>query len=213
MTKKILLLSISILLFTSNQSKFKKVTLDKNVSIKLPVEFVVMSDDDIAARYPAYRKPIAMYISPDRFADFGYNVSNGVWGNDIKLLRDVYKATINNSYNKVTFLRDTILTIKKRNYVEFEYVSEVEDKSGTQAAKPVIKTYTYTRYALQSGEIYIFTFNCPDRFKDKYRTVAAEIMASTKINFKRNKHKTTMMEGDKKNPNKGKQPENPFIKK
>lgn len=209
MVKKVALLLTAILL-TSSQSKLVKVSLDKNVSIKLPADFVIMSDNDIAAKYPSYRKPIAMYISPDRFADFGYNVTNGVWGNDLKLLHDVYKATINNNYTKVTFLQDTIVTIKKRDYAVFEYVSEVQDESSNQSVKPVIRTYTYKKYALQNGEIYQFSFNCPDRYREKYQPVAQEVMNTIKINLLPNKHKTTMMEGNKKNPNKDKKPENPF---
>lgn len=211
MVKKVALLIVAILL-TSSQTKLVKVNLDKNVSIKLPADFVIMSDNDIATKYPSYRKPIAMYISPDRFADFGYNVTNGVWGNDLKLLRDVYKATINNNFTKVTFIQDTILTVKKRDYVIFEYVSEVQDESSNQSVKPVIRTYTYKKYALQNGEIYQFSFNCPDRYKEKYQSVAQEAMNTIKINLLPNKHKTTMMESNKKNPHKDKHPENPFKK-
>ncbi len=209
MIKKVSALLI-LLLLTSAQTKLVKVNLDKNVSIKLPADFVIMSDNDIATKYPSYRKPIAMYISPDRFADFGYNVSNGVWGNDIKLLHDVYKATINNNFSKVTFFRDTIITVKNRDFVEFEYVSEIQDESSNQTVKPIIKVYTFKKYALQNGEIYQFSFNCPEKYKDKYQLTAQSIMATAKINLIPNKHKPIMMESNKKNPNKGKQPENPF---
>lgn len=212
--KRIFIISLAAMLFfTSSQVKMTKISLDKNVTIKLPSDFVVMSDDDIAAKYPAYRKPIATYISPDRLADFSYNVTNGVWGNDIKLLKDVYKATIQNTYSKVEFIQDTIIKIKKRNYVVFEYVSEIEDKSASQSSKPVVRNYTYAKYALQNGEIYLMRFNCPEKYKDKYQPAAQEIMKSVKINLIPNKHETKTIESNKKNPNKGKQMENPYKKK
>lgn len=189
-----------------------KVSLDKNVTIKLPSDFAIMSDDDIASKYPAYRRPIAMYISYDRKADFGYNVSNGAWGDDIKIMHDVYKATIKNSFTNVNFIKDTIVTVKKRKYVEFEYVSEFKDSSSAPN-KMAIKNYTYSKYALQNGEIYIFTFNCPEKFKDAYQPVAREIMKTVKIGILPNKHDPKVIESTKKNPNKGKKPENPYLRK
>lgn len=214
MTSRIIAL-ITILIAFSNitfAQKTNKITLDKNVSIKLPSSYTIMSDDDIASRYPSYRKPIAMYISDDRMADFGYNVSNGVWGNDIELLRKVYKSTIMNNFNKVTFINDTIVTFKKRKYILFEYISEVSDENNASGQKKSIKTYTNSKYALQNGEIYIFNFNCPEKLKEKFQLQANQILSTVKINLIPNNHKATVIEPNSKNPNLKKKPENPYQK-
>lgn len=185
----ILSIIICIFIIAARGKKMHKVKLDKNVSISLPSDFIAMTDDDIAKRYPAYRKPIAMYTSPDGKADFGYNVTNSsAWGNDLYLLKKFYKSTVLSMYSKVEFIQDTIIRRKKRDYIVFEYISEVEEKQNTTQPIPPIKNYTYISYTLQQGEVYVFNFNCPYRLKDQWRYTAKDIINSAKVNLVPNKH-------------------------
>ncbi|MFQ3576670.1 MAG: hypothetical protein SNJ77_09565, partial [Cytophagales bacterium] len=114
MNKFIWIITATLTMMSLQAQKSQKITLDKNVSVVLPSGFYVMSDEDIARKYPSYRKPLAMYTNSDRLVDFGYNVTNGVWGNDIELLRKFYRSTISNTFTKVTFLKDTVIVVKKK---------------------------------------------------------------------------------------------------
>ncbi len=185
----LLILIASLIMVAARGKKMVKIKLDKNVTIYLPDDFIVMSDDDIAKRYPAYRKPIAMYTNPDGKVDFGYNVTNSsAWGNDITLLKKFYRSTVMSMYSKVEFIQDTIIKRKKRDYIVFEYTSEVEEKQNTTQPIPPIKNYTYISYTLQQGEVYVFNFNCPYRLKDQWRYTADDIIKSVKVNLVPNKH-------------------------
>ena len=190
---RIVYFSILVLLpFLKNHLKaqnFKRTSLDINVKVNLPENFLIMSDDDIARKYPSYRKPLAMYTSLDRMADFGYNVSNGVWGDDINLLRRFYLTTIKNTFTKVEILKDTILYSKKKPYFHLEYLSEIHDEENSiNSPRPPIKNYTYSVYTTELGEIYIFNFNCPSLIYEKWRPIATVIANSITVSKRSKTH-------------------------
>ena len=198
-TFAIVLILLSQLAFAGgNKKKLKmvKTQVDKNVSLKLPEEFAVMSDNDIAKKYPAYRKPVATYTNEDRMIDFGFNVSNNRWGNNIGLLKTFYKATIMNMYDKVEWFQDTIVTHKKRNFIAFEFVSENINKE-TDRQLPPISYYHYVMYTLVKNEVYIFNYTVPIRQKDTWQPVGHLIMNSIKIGTTPNPHEQIIIKKDR----------------
>ena len=198
-TFAILLLLLAQLAFaggTKKKLKMVKTQVDKNVSLKLPEEFTIMSDNDIAKKYPAYRKPVATYTNEDRIIDFGFNVSNNRWGNNIGLLKTFYKATIMNMYDKVDWIQDTIVTHKKRNFIAFEFVSENIGKE-TDRQLPPISYYHYVMYTLVKNEVYIFNYTVPIRQKDNWQPVGHIIMNSIKISTTPNQHEQIIIKKDR----------------
>lgn len=194
----ILLILLSQLAFAGGKKKIKmvKTQVDKNVSLQLPEEFVVMSDNDIAKKYPAYRKPVATYTNSDRMIDFGFNVSNNRWGNNIALLKTFYRATIMQMYDKVDWIQDTIITHKKRNFIAFEFISETQGKE-TDRQLPPISYYHYVMYTLVKNEVYIFNYTVPIRQKDKWQEVGHIIMNSIKITTTPNEHEQIIIKKDR----------------
>ncbi len=177
--------------------KLVKKQVDKNVSVKLPENFVVMSDDDIAKKYPAYRKPVATFTNEDRMIDFGFNVANNRWGSNLGLLHSFYRSTILQVYDKVEWIQDTIVTAKNRNFIAFEFVTETINKE-TDRQLPPISYYHYVQYTLVKNEIYIFNFTVPIRQKDKWQPIGHEIMQSIKIDNKANQHEQKVIRKEKK---------------
>ena len=181
--KKIFLISLIIFaaICSSSGVKLKKYKPAPGVSIKLPIDFIVMSDDDIAARYPNYRKPLAMYTAPSGRTDFGINTANNLWGKNLKILKDVYKSSLMNLFSNVSFMQDTIIKLHGRDVIVLEFVSEQPAKATAQNQEN-IKLYSYISYVVVNHKIFVFNFSTPFYLKDQWQETAHLIMSTIKIN-------------------------------
>ena len=155
--------------------KFKTFKITEGVKASLPADFMPMSDDDIAVKYPSTKKPLSMFTNIDRIVDFGLNVNKSKWpGNDLKILQQVYKSTIVDMYNKVEFMQEGIKTINKKDFIVFEFVASFEGQ----------KNYTFLQYALVKDQVYLFNFTCAAHMKNQWQGTAQKIMSSIKMNVK-----------------------------
>jgi hypothetical protein len=165
-------IALILLLCSMDQAAPKKYQLTKGVTAKLPGDFLPMPDDDIASKYPSTKKPLAMFTTPDRMIDFGLNVTKSSWaGNDLQLLKEIYKSTLYTLYTEVVVLSEDIKIIHKQDFVTLEFTSRSD---GT-------KKYTYLQYGIFNNKVYIFNFTCSEREMPKWRETASEIMASIKV--------------------------------
>ena len=173
-----------MLLFTAfSSSKLKKVNLNDHVSIKLPVEFLPMSDDDIARKYYTYRKPLAAFTNPERLADFSFNQSATPWRQkDLILLKDFYKASILKLYTKVDFIQENIVVVNKREFAVLEFTSQIseEDKNSPNFGK-ITRGYDYIQYTVEKGKVLIFHFSCPFQIRENWQATAKSIMMTAKV--------------------------------
>ncbi len=162
---------INLLASSQKLAYFK---LIDGAKVKLPSDFTPMTDDDLALRYPSTKKPLAMYTSADKTADFGLNISKTVWPeSDLKILQKIYKSTILEMYNKVAFTKEEIMTIDKQPFIAFEFTSEVENH----------KKYSYVLYKVVKNHVYIFNYTCSQRVQEKWQPLAQQIVSSIKFNI------------------------------
>lgn len=177
------------------QATMKRHQLTEGISAAVPDNFVPMSDNDIATRYPSTKKPLAMFTSNDMTVDFGLNVTKSNWaGDDLALLKDVYKSTLYTLYSEVRIIREEIQTINKQNFVVLEFTSKADQT----------RKYTFLQYGIFNNRVYIFNFTCPEREMTKWATTASEIMASVKV--KPGKLKAVEYSPSGTMPSKGKSP-------
>lgn len=186
----IILISFSMLSLDS--PKLSKRKIYDGVTILMPEDFVVMSDNDIASRYPSTKKPLAVFMSSDTKADFNMNNTKAKFaGQDAVMLHEIYKATIMETYDTSTvdgedpfksdrvkksfkFLSDGVRTINKKQYAYFEYTSEFGG----------IKKYNYIMFAPHKKHILIFNFTCDLRMMNIYQPIATAMMNSVKVSPK-----------------------------
>lgn len=184
--KKIFFIFLSFLLFTAASTpKLRNTKIAEGVTVGLPKDFVAMSDDDIAQKYPSTKKPLAMYTSLDRTVDFGLNVSKSNWsGSNFDILQKIYKATILELYSNVVFLNEGVEKINGKDFIVFEFTSDAEG----------VKKYTYLAYTIignakdkenRSNRVYIFNFTTGGEKKDSWRETAKAIIHSIKIDHKK----------------------------
>ena len=179
----LILLFLSFTFLNFKSEKLKKIKLNDQVSIKLPENFLPMSDDDIARKYYTYRKPIAAFTNPERQVDFSFNQSVTPWRQkDLGLLKDFYKASIVKLYTKVDFVQEKIVTINKRDFAVLEFISQIteEDKNSPNYGK-TIRGYDYIQYSVEKGKVLIFHFSCPVMIKDNWQETAKTIMGTVKV--------------------------------
>jgi hypothetical protein len=180
-----------ILLCSADLPKMHTVKLVDGINVQLPKDFVMMSDDDIATKYPSTKKPVAMYTSLDRTVDFGLNISKSRWsGVDIELLHNIYKSTILESYEKVTFIKDTVEHIDGRPYAVFEFISTFDKTTKYQYLQFTILAQTKVEALQETGDlmpgnanhIVIFNITAPSGEQAKWQPIAKASMSSIRIN-------------------------------
>jgi len=180
---KILSLITILLIFSS--FKFEKRKVFKGVSISLPSNFVLMTDDELATKYPSAQKPLTAYTSYERNADFGMNLARSYWDpKDLGLVKDFYKSNLLGIYDSVTFIKEWLITIQGRDFVNFEVVTYVYgDPELTINPAPVAK-YSNLAYTIVNGKTLIFNFTCSKRLLDRYQNISRAIILSIKISKK-----------------------------
>lgn len=176
--KRLIPLVLGLLIFCSAVppvAKLGKRKMTDGVSALMPKDFELMSDEDLAFKYPSGKKPLAMYTSPDRNTDFGVNAHKSSMGSDdIKLVHQFYKATVLARYDTAILISDGVKTVKKRSYAYIEYVSRLAG----------VRKYNYIQYTVVGKYILIFNFATPIQYKDQWQSTAQSMMNSMKIKSK-----------------------------
>ncbi|MFN0048348.1 MAG: hypothetical protein ACKVOU_04420 [Cytophagales bacterium] len=164
-------------------SQLKKNEPQKGLELSLPATFTLMSDDDLAQKYPSYKKPIAMYESEDRNAEMGVNAAVNKWKNyNLGVIKDVYKSTISTIFTEVNFIQDgNIVDINDRKYVIFEFTSAIIDDKRVDNNPVSTRRYNYLAYTIYQKKILVFNFNSTFGSKSEWMPMAVQIMKSIKI--------------------------------
>ena len=158
--------------------KLTTIKLSSTLSVGVPVGFTALPDDGIAVKYPAPRKPIAVYTNPSGRVDFSIALRPTPFlSADYAVLLKIYKASINRLYSKVEFLTEDIRTINGRDFISFEFISTLTDirRSSSLAA---IRRYQAVQYAIKDEQLYVFTFVAPIEEQAQWRPVAQAVMGA-----------------------------------
>lgn len=187
----IMLVLLSFVLVSMDTPKLSKREIYKGVKILMPEDFVVMSDRDIADRYPSTKKPLAVFISSDTKADFTMNNTKAKFaGQTAQMLHDIYKVTIMETFDSsvfrkdrmkfsLNFISDGVKTVNKKQYAFFEFTSGYSDVNNRTYNK-----YNYIMYATHKKHVLIFHFSCDQFMMEKYQPVAKSMMSSVKVSPK-----------------------------
>ncbi|HYG38389.1 MAG TPA: hypothetical protein VD908_07225 [Cytophagales bacterium] len=181
MTKLLFTLLISSFTFMESP-KLVKVKLTKTVSASIPEDFTQMTDDELADKYPSSRKPVIMFISPDKQIDFGMNIASQKFpGSDLNVLKDFYKANLYTLFNDIKIITEEIKKINGKEYIVFEFTSIVKPDEKSINPMSAIRKYSYIQYTLHNDFLVIFNFSCPESMKADWQETAGEIMESIKF--------------------------------
>ncbi len=191
--KNIVFICLAFIFLSAAEPKLVTQKMVEGITVGMPKDFTQMSDDDIANKYPSTKKPVSMYTNLDRTVDFGLNISKSRWGGlDLSILKDIFHATIVESYDSVTFLQEDIISINGRPYVRYEYNSLFDRTEGYHYLLISILAKTVGEADVDkeklspenANHLLIFNFYCAKTYQTKYQKVARAMMESIHVNTK-----------------------------
>jgi len=173
---------ILIILFSLLQTteKLIKVEVTDKITVKIPEEFVPMTENDIQQRFHSYRKPIGAYTDPSGTIDFVVNFTYSLWNSyDLDLLQSFYKASLMETYSEISFTTEDIIEINKRKFAIFEFESLSREDASVNL-RPIRK-YTRLLFTLEHGQTILFNFTCPAGMENDWKEKSMDIMETIKI--------------------------------
>lgn len=173
-----LLLVLALAGFVPPKLKLTTAKLAPGLTVGVPEGFAPLPDDGIAAKYPAARKPLAVYSSPNGHANLSVSSRpTDFQAPDYTVLLQIYQSSIQRLYSKVEFLKQEVRQVHGRNFVSFEFVSTVADtRRGDQLA--AIRKYQTVQYTVQNDQMYVFTFDAPANEQAQWQPVAQAVMGA-----------------------------------
>ncbi len=180
---KIFALPLLFLVFAGFAPKPRLVAtkLGTGLTVGVPTGFVALPDAGIAQKYPAPRKPVAVFSNNTGHVDYSVAVRPTTFESmDYGVLLKIYKASIQRLYTKVEFLTEDIHTVHKRDFVYFEFISTVSDTRKAAQLAPIRK-YQAVQYAIKNGELFVFTFDAPVEEQAQWRPVAQAVMEAVAL--------------------------------
>ncbi|TLM88589.1 hypothetical protein [Hymenobacter jeollabukensis] len=162
--------------------KLKKVQVAKNLTVGLPADFQPLPDEAIASKYPAVRKPLAVYSNPAGRIDYSIAARQTTFSNkDYGLLLKIYESKLKSTYSKVDVITHDIKTINKRDFMVLEFVSTLSDNRRGREMMAPLRRYELMQYAIEGDQQYVFHFICPVEEQAQYQPVAQAIMQSVEL--------------------------------
>lgn len=179
---KHLIALVSILLFTSQQTKLIKTRITEHISVKLPAGFKPVPPDEISSRYISYRTPIAYFTNQAEDVEFSVNNSATRWQeSDLPLLKQLYESNIANLFDEVTFINQGMRTANKKDFIVFEFNATFLPKESFIGKDSPVRKYYLLYYTIQNGLVFIFSFSAPENQQSIWEGTANEIMQSIKM--------------------------------
>ncbi len=170
-------------LLVHGQGKLRKTKISKSISMKLPAEFIPMSEDDMWQRASSYRKPIALFTDIERISELSINHAFSRWEEgDIRMLQSMYKASIDQLFDKIRYIKEEIQNINGRDFAVFEFVSTIKGDPSVLGQQDSVVKYYYIQYTIDQGGTLVFNFSCQNWVKEEWAPVVELMMASVKIN-------------------------------
>ncbi len=173
---------ISLQVFSQN---LKSIDIKKGISLQIPDNFNLMSDDDIAQKYPSYRKPLAVYSNSKKSVDIGVNYTINKWNNsNLSILKSMYKATISSVFTDVSFFQDGVIKkVNDRDFIVFEFISTLTEENGPNQGKSM-RTYTYLAYTIFQKKVLVFNMNAEALERNNWAATFENVFGSIKISNK-----------------------------
>lgn len=175
-------LVFALLLTAFGQPKMTKVKISEGITVAMPKTFYPMEVPDIIQRLPSVRRPIAAYTNTDRLVDFSVKISATQWRpQDIPMMKEFFKASVINLYDKVDFSQDTVRAVNGQPYAIFEFDSYIGGDRYAIQQTGAIRKYSYVQYTIRNGQTIVFSFNAPFQEKAQWQTIAKTMMESIQM--------------------------------
>ena len=167
--------------FTPPTPKLTTVKVAPGLSVGVPQGFTPLPDEGIALKFPAARKPLAVFSNPSGRVDFSISTRPTTFGPDYPILLAMYKASVQRLYTKVEFLTQETRKIHGRDFAVLEFVSTLSDSKRTTVQQAAIRKYEYIMYSVEGQQLYIFSFSAPADEQAQWRPTAQAVMGAVEL--------------------------------
>ena len=176
------LIALFLILSSFQQVKYVKTKVNDDITLSLPHEFSLMTQEELSRNYLSAKEPLAAYTDFSRTVNLGINIAYSRWNpEDLEIMNSFYKSNIMQLYDEVHFIREEITEINGKKFAVFEFVSSVSDEEGTSVSQRTISKYVRIQYTIVNSKTLLLNFSCPARQQDKWAPIAEEILGSVKI--------------------------------
>jgi hypothetical protein len=180
-----ILLSLCILLgltgFAPPKPKLTTVKVAPGLSVGIPQGFTPLPDEGIAVKFPAARKPLAVFTNPAGRVDYSVSARPTTFGPDYPILLAMYKASVQRLYTKVEFLRQETRKVNGRDFAALEFVSTLTDNRRGSVQLAAVRKYEYLMYSVQGEQLYIFSFSAPAEEQAQWQPIAQAAMNAIEL--------------------------------
>lgn len=178
---KVLLVLLLVVSFNIDAQELKKTKIEGELTIGIPDNMLPLTEEQALQRYDSFRKPMAYYSDYDLVVDFAVNRSYSTWtDNDLAMLQNFYRSSLNELFDEIEFIQDSITTVKGKDFVVFEMIYVLKP-GPTDLNRQTLSKYAYLAYTVHKGQTYVFNFSCPKRLQEKWQGLANQMMSSIKL--------------------------------
>lgn len=163
-----------------------RVEVTEEISMMIPSDFRLMTDDEVASRFFTTKRPIAMYTNPSVIIDLGINRSATEWlADDLEIMVSFQKSNIYNFYDEIEMISQGVNEVNGRKAAYFEFISTVKPDGNSIRAQNSVKKYTYIQYMIVGEHSWVFNFTSPVQLQGTWQPQMAEIMGSVLFSKKK----------------------------
>ncbi|WP_422361852.1 hypothetical protein [Reichenbachiella sp.] len=177
-------LFLSLFFSTFLTENLTKVNVTEEITMMIPDQFRLMTDDEIASRYFSTKRPVAIYTNPSVTIDLGVNKSVTQWSaDDLEIMVSFQKSNIYNFYDEIEMISQGVKEVNGKKTAYFEFVSTVKADSNTQSfrSQSAVKKYTYIQYMIVGKHSWVFNFTSPLQLQAEWQPQLADIMDSVEF--------------------------------
>ncbi|PGH37457.1 MAG: hypothetical protein CRN43_21090, partial [Candidatus Nephrothrix sp. EaCA] len=139
--------------------KWVPTKIKEGIIVPIPSEMRAMTDAEAAQHSPSIRTPLGAFTTNDQLVDFVVSVSATQWPDlDLNIAKQFFRVGVTNLYDKVTFIRDDIVSIHKKNFIRFEFESRINGDKTVSGRTDATMKYHYILYFLQPKRAIVFSF-------------------------------------------------------
>lgn len=177
-----LILFFSLLFYNIPGDNLTKVNVTEEITMLIPEDFRLMTDDEVASRYFTTKRPLAIYTDESLLLHLGINQSVTNWSaEDLEIMVSFQKSNIYNLYDEIEMIGEGIKEVNDRKAAYFEFVSVVKPEAQSFRSQRAVKKYTYIQYMIVGDHSWVFNFTSPVQLQGQWQTQLADIMNSVEF--------------------------------
>lgn len=149
----------------------RKILIGK-VHVDLPSGFDIMSEEMLAAKYPASNRPTLVYTNEDGSVNFAFNHTiNQITEDKLPEVLPAFVQQFNSIYPKIQWLKKDVEKVNGKYFIIMEFITPAVDT----------RIYNLMYVTELDGKMLMCSFNCMESQKSEWEVKAKESLDSIEV--------------------------------